>query len=247
MTFAVVNATATMPKSSSHASLPKVFVILNDSQVLPCGSNRRRLNACFWKPPASRGDPQVIFIDQKVAENGGWMNGNGISYINGDDPANVNCAMRLDRITKDDVGNWSCSLVLKDGEIVTEVTDIRQCNIHLNSTSVPGLCSNERLILELEPTKIYFATYEGGIQAYSVATSQVNIIVNSTEGFFGIAYDSIRNLIYWSSWNKIYRANANGSGSEIVFNATACKFSSRSSTYRCPTSRFYIPILCTCR
>ena len=75
-----------------------------------------------------------------------------------------------------------------------------------------------------------------------MATSQVSTVVDSTEGFFGIAHDSTRKLIYWSGRDKIYRANENGSGSEIVFDAAKCKsiFGSMSrtlntllTTYKC--------------
>ena len=72
----------------------------------------------------------MIFVDQKEAENGGNTNGNGISCVTAGELINGNCAIGVHRITKYDVGNWSCTLVLQNGGIVTEITDVRKC-MHL--------------------------------------------------------------------------------------------------------------------
>ena len=74
---------------------------------------------------------------------------------------------------------------------------------------------------------IYFTTLDGeikagGINAYSVSTSEVRTIVSSNESCYAIAYDSIRNKIYWSTYSHhtVYRSSPDGTEVELVFNVT---------------------------
>ena len=71
---------------------------------------------------------------------------------------------------------------------------------------------------------IYFATWGGGIKAYS--GSQVRTIVKSNESCYAVTYDSIQKKIYWSTYeqSKTYRANVDGSDVEIILNLNKSKF-----------------------
>ena len=71
---------------------------------------------------------------------------------------------------------------------------------------------------------IYFATYEGRIKAYSLANSRVRTVVDRKESTRGIAYDSVGNRIYWSTfWSyKIQRATMDGLDVETVLSTRQC-------------------------
>ena len=63
-----------------------------------------------------------------------------------------------------------------------------------------------------------------GLGQYSLETSEVKKIGNSTENLLGITFDSILNKLYWSSDNgTTYGANKDGTELETVLNTTKCK------------------------
>ena len=67
-------------------------------------------------------------------------------------------------------------------------------------------------------------TNGGGIQVYSEATNDRWTLVESTEEFSGVAYDSDNSLLYFSSRHKIYRVNARESviqSPALVYSHTA--------------------------
>ena len=74
-------------------------------------------------------------------------------------------------------------------------------------------------------THIYFGTAGGGIKSYSLATSTVSTVVDSTEDLEAIAYDSTMNKIYFCRWDpgQIYRANMDGSEIEILSSNVDCE------------------------
>ena len=70
-------------------------------------------------------------------------------------------------------------------------------------------------LLESEGS-IYFAAWEGGLQAYSLATSDLNTVVNNSLSLYGVAFDSATDKIYWCSSTDIFRGNRNGTASETL-------------------------------
>ena len=101
--------------------------------------------------------------------------------------------------------------------------------------STVELCPSFEIAEAAEPS-IYFITGTGNIKAISLESFQVKKIIETTRsnnnrrgGFFashsahGIAYDSIRQKLYWSSGSQIYRAYRDGSGLEIVFDTSRCE------------------------
>ena len=77
---------------------------------------------------------------------------------------------------------------------------------------------HEAADVKLQPV-IYFGTYKGGLQAYSMSASEVmNVWGNSSEIVYGVTYDSVEDKIYWSSPDWIYKGNRDGSQVETVFN-----------------------------
>ena len=87
--------------------------------------------------------------------------------------------------------------------------------------------ATEIIKFSIPDTKVYFASWNRGIKAYSTLTSQVKTIVNNRTAptAVGIAYDSTHNKIYWGSLmrHKIYRANMDGSRVEALWYRRRCK------------------------
>ena len=74
--------------------------------------------------------------------------------------------------------------------------------------------------------QIYFATDGGGVNAYSPSTSAVRTVVDSNETWEGIAVDSVKNRLYYSTFtsnSQICRAAVDGSGVEALQSNTNCE------------------------
>ena len=80
------------------------------------------------------------------------------------------------------------------------------------------------LLSENDPPSIYFATREG-VKRYSLGTDVVETVADSSEGIDGVAFDWVRNKIYWSSGHKVFRADKNGTEVETVLGTRKCKSS----------------------
>ena len=79
------------------------------------------------------------------------------------------------------------------------------------------------LLSENDPPSLYFAT-EGGVKLYSVDTSsEVTVVANSSTWIFGVAFDWLRDKIYWSSHYKVFRANSDGTEVKTVLDSDQCK------------------------
>ena len=65
-----------------------------------------------------------------------------------------------------------------------------------------------------------------GVKVLSPQTSQVSTRVSTNVWILGVAYDTIRNKIYWSTIPNIYRRDANDDSSpvETVLSTSACEF-----------------------
>ena len=65
----------------------------------------------------------------------------------------------------------------------------------------------------------------GEVRVMSTKTSKVTTIIQQGSGtFYGIAVDTIRNKLYWTSSYKIYRSELNGIGLRTVLDTNRCKF-----------------------
>ena len=65
----------------------------------------------------------------------------------------------------------------------------------------------ERLDTEREP-HIYFGTAGGGLQSYSLRTTQVKPVWgNKNDYVTGVTYDSVQDTIYWATETYIYKKN----------------------------------------
>ena len=96
-----------------------------------------------------------------------------------------------------------------------------------------SLEGTNKIFIEIPEEKVYYVTYGEGVKVLSPRTWQVSSLVNSSEGLEGVAYDTLRNKLYWSSPYTIYRCNASdGSNVETVFSPTVCKFPSCLNTSR---------------
>ena len=82
-------------------------------------------------------------------------------------------------------------------------------------------------ISELVEPIIYFGTGGEGLQSYSVAISEVNNVVTSTQVVFGVTYDFLQNKIYWSGYSsrsdKIWLGNRDGTHVKTLLSTDQCK------------------------
>ena len=61
-------------------------------------------------------------------------------------------------------------------------------------------------------------TEGGGIKVFADVAQDVRTLVNSAEDLEAVAYDSLNDRLYYSSYVTIYRTNPEGTAMEIVFN-----------------------------
>ena len=79
------------------------------------------------------------------------------------------------------------------------------------------------------PLRVYYGTARGlGIVAYSVSTSgeitsPARTLIPSSEDLEGLTFDWINSKIYYATTNRIYAANADGTGVQTVFVSTQCE------------------------
>ena len=88
------------------------------------------------------------------------------------------------------------------------------------TTKMPSALDEDR---EPEP-RIFFATRGGGIKLQS-GEYNVKTVVDSKENLNGITYDPVNQFIYYSSSDRIYRANMDGTHVVTVLDSKECKFS----------------------
>ena len=78
---------------------------------------------------------------------------------------------------------------------------------------------------DTEPPVYYYTTNGTGVQMVSLQSSNVSTVVSSKENLRGIAYDTMRRKLYWSSGNYIYRCDATtGTNVETALSTSQCKF-----------------------
>ena len=92
--------------------------------------------------------------------------------------------------------------------------------------------TNSVPILEFEPI-IYYGT-NNGLHAYSLTTSKTKELVPSDTVVKGVAYDPIRDVIYWSEYHinmefreetqEIYSGRRDGTDIHFLFNTERCTF-----------------------
>ena len=74
---------------------------------------------------------------------------------------------------------------------------------------------------------IYLGTEGGGIKVFADVAQDIRTLVNSAEDLEAVAYDSLNDRLYYSSYVTVYRTNPEGTAMEIVFNDNSlqCKSS----------------------
>ena len=78
------------------------------------------------------------------------------------------------------------------------------------------------LLPENDPPSLYIATSEG-LKRFSLDTAVVETVANSSDDIDGVAFDWLRDKIYWSSMYKVFRVNRNGTAVETVLDTQKCK------------------------
>ena len=69
---------------------------------------------------------------------------------------------------------------------------------------------------------IYFATMGSGLKALSTKTSEVTTVIESTEYFYGVAFDDVGKKLYWTSSYKMYRSGVDGANVETLVDTMQC-------------------------
>ena len=73
------------------------------------------------------------------------------------------------------------------------------------------------------PPQILFASTQGAVYSYSWATSAVKTVATlSVAELQGVAYDSVRNLLYVSAPTSIYQLQKDGKQLKAVFSSNLC-------------------------
>ena len=118
LSVAVATSDSSVSFEAAHVPQPHVFAVLNTSQVLTCASQGQQpLHSCLWvRNNGSNRDG--IFIDKEGAHNdgGGQEDESAISFV-GSRLDGANCSIRIELITGNDFGRWSCRLMSKTGQI----------------------------------------------------------------------------------------------------------------------------------
>ena len=124
----------TAKKSSARMSEPKIWPELRASQNLTCeSSGNESLNYCLWGRTLN-GQYEVILVDQQVVQNGsGRAAKTGISYV-GDGLDDGKCVIKIESVTPEDFGPWSCTLVAEIGEVFTGNVNIETMHSVLTGT-----------------------------------------------------------------------------------------------------------------
>ena len=63
--------------------------------------------------------------------------------------------------------------------------------------------------------QVYYVTDGGDVKVLSPSKTEVETVNTNSEALFAIAYDTIRNKIYWTSMYQIYRCDANSCGGSV--------------------------------
>ena len=69
---------------------------------------------------------------------------------------------------------------------------------------------------------IYFATLGSGIKALSTKKSELTTVIESTEYFYGVAFDAVGKKLHWTSIYKMYRSGAGGANVETLVDTMQC-------------------------
>ena len=63
------------------------------------------------------GNTKLVVIDQEVAQNGGQTLADGISYVDARQNDTGICEIRIQTVTPQHFGQWSCTLLSRNGSI----------------------------------------------------------------------------------------------------------------------------------
>lgn len=71
--------------------------------------------------------------------------------------------------------------------------------------------------------QIYFGTSSEGMKSYTLKTSLVSTVIESSDYLLGIAFDPLKEKVYWCKEDAVYRADRKGTGIETILNTRECK------------------------
>ena len=116
ITVAVATSDSSVTFEAAHVSQPHVFAVLKASQVLSCESQGQQpLSSCIWVPN-NGSNRDGIFIGKGGVRYEGQEDQDGISYV-GSSVEGGKCSIRIDSITENDFGRWSCRLMSMAGHV----------------------------------------------------------------------------------------------------------------------------------
>ena len=109
---------ATVPDSQKKpARQPrrKVYTALNSSEIFSCETSGQPINSCLCGRTLN-GQWQVIIIDGQTGQDDGRTNAEGLLY-DGEGLKDGKCSVKIESVTDQDFGRWSCTLVSDEGAI----------------------------------------------------------------------------------------------------------------------------------
>ena len=92
---------------------------VNTSATFACESdNGKPWSLCIWEQKL-QGQQRLIAIEKEVAQNGEQTSVNGASFVGDALNNNGKCELKIDYVTDQDLGQWSCTLVSSNGTMYT--------------------------------------------------------------------------------------------------------------------------------
>ena len=203
----------------SDATMPLQFILptVNGSADLTSETNGLPLSSCFWSRTV-RGHREIVTLENGVIHDPV----DGVSYQT-DKLIEGQCGVSISSIQGNHYGQWSCTLVATEGQVLSGTVDVRGNELQNSSPTNPIACSLPSFAFLDSKAQIYYATYGDGLKDFSTQTSEIHTLLSSSEEFYGVAYDTMRNMLYWSNASRIYRCSASDwRNVETVLSTSQC-------------------------
>ena len=108
------------------AVVPETNIIAkkNDSVQFSCGSGGPALDLCLWSGKIN-GIRQMVVVDIESVQEGEQTSAGGIEYSSSKVDAGT-CGLKISSVTAGNLGQWSCVLVVKSGQVFTGTVDVME-------------------------------------------------------------------------------------------------------------------------
>ena len=108
--FAVAAAPRSQKKTARVARSHVIIAELNKFQALSCETRGEPLRSCVWARPGMDSEGEAIVLDK---DDGGLLESKNMSVVYDED--NVKCSLKIEVVTEEHLGTWSCTLIDQTG------------------------------------------------------------------------------------------------------------------------------------